>query len=273
MAKTVLITGASSGFGKDAALLFKEKGWNVSATMRTPEKAESWTKPAGLFTPKLDVTDRSSMRSAIDQTIHKFGRIDVLVNNAGFALMGPMEGASEENIKKQFDTNVLGVVGMIQMILPLMREAGGGVIVNLSSMGGLLSFPLLATYHSTKFAIEGLTETLQYEVAQHGIRLKLVEPGGAKTSFSGSSMIKTRHPAYQDLMSSFEKVASSMEPRLPGPEKVAKMIYRAAIDGSSRLRYPVIAFPMITIRKLFGARIWTALMSLWVGSMLKKKSA
>jgi sugar lactone lactonase YvrE len=140
-------------------------------------------------------------------------------------------------------------------------------------MGGLLTFPLLATYHSTKFAIEGLTETLQYEVAQHGIRLKLVEPGGARTSFSGSSMIKTLHPAYQDLMSGFERAMRSMEPRLPGPEKVAKIIYRAATDGSSRLRYPVIAFPMITIRKLFGARIWTAMMSLWVGSMLKKKSA
>jgi NAD(P)-dependent dehydrogenase (short-subunit alcohol dehydrogenase family) len=273
MAKTVLITGASSGFGKDAALLFKSKGWNVAATMRTPEKAESWTKAADLFTPKLDVTDGASMKAAIDLTIEKFGRIDVLVNNAGFALMGPLEGASAENLRKQFDTNVLGVIGMIQLVLPFMREAGGGIIVNLSSMGGLLSFPLLSTYHATKFAIEGLTETLQYEVAQHGIRLKLVEPGGAQTSFSGSSMIKTPHPAYQDLMSGFERVASSLEPRLPGPEKVAKMIYRAATDRSSRLRYPVIAFPMITIRKLLGARVWTALMSLWVNSLLKKKPA
>jgi NADP-dependent 3-hydroxy acid dehydrogenase YdfG len=273
MPKTVLITGASSGFGKDTSLLFKSKGWNVSATMRTPEKAESWAKAAGLFTPKLDVTDRASMEAAIDQTIQKFGGIDVLVNNAGFALLGPLEGASGENLRKQFDTNVLGVIGMIQLVLPIMREAGGGVIVNLSSMGGLLSFPLLSTYHSTKFAIEGLTETLQYEVAQHGIRLKLIEPGGAKTSFSGSSMIKTPHPSYHALMSGFEQAASSMETRLPGPEKVAKMIYRAATDNSSRLRYPVIAFPLLTIRKLLGARIWTALMSMWVRSMLKNKSA
>ena len=271
MPKTVLITGASSGFGKEAALLFKSKGWNVSATMRTPEKAESWAKAPGLFTPKLDVTDRTSMKSAIDQTIHKFGGIDVLVNNAGFALLGPLEGASSENLRKQFDTNVLGVIHMIQMVLPIMREARGGVIVNLSSIGGLLSFPLLSTYHSTKFAIEGLTEALQYEVAQYGIRLKLIEPGGAKTSFSGSSMIKTPHPAYHALMSGFEKAASSMEARLPGSEKVAKMIYHAATDESSRLRYPVIAFPMITIRKLFGARIWTALMSLWVSSIVNKK--
>jgi NADP-dependent 3-hydroxy acid dehydrogenase YdfG len=273
MAKTVLITGASSGFGKDAALLFKEKGWNVSATMRTPEKAEAWTKPAGLFTPTLDVTDRASMKSAIDRTMQQFGGIDVLVNNAGFALLGPLEGASVEDIKKQFDTNVLGVVGMIQMVLPIMREAGGGVIVNVSSMGGLLSFPLLSAYHATKFAIEGLTETLQYEVAQHAIRLKLVEPGGAKTSFGGSSMIKTAHPAYHALMSGFEKASSSMEARLPGPEKVAKMIYRAATDNSSRLRYPVIAFPFITIRKVLGARIWTALMGMWVRSMVKNTSA
>jgi short-subunit dehydrogenase len=159
------------------------------------------------------------------------------------------------------------------MVLPFMREAGGGIIVNVSSMGGLLSFPLLSAYHATKFAIEGLTETLQYEVAQHGIRLKLVEPGGAKTSFGSSSMIKTPHPAYHALMDGFEKAANSIGPRLPGPEKVAKMIYRAATDKSSRLRYPVIAFPMITIRKLFGARIWTALISLWVSSLLKKKPA
>jgi NAD(P)-dependent dehydrogenase (short-subunit alcohol dehydrogenase family) len=273
MAKTVLITGASSGFGKNASLLFKSKGWNVSATMRTPERAESWTKPAGLFTPKLDVTDRASMEAAIAQTIQKFGGIDVLVNNAGFALLGPLEGASDVSLKKQFDTNVLGVIGMMQLVLPIMRQAGGGVIVNISSMGGLVSFPLLATYHSTKFAIEGLTETLQYEVAQHGIRLKLVEPGGAKTSFGGSSMIKTPHPAYHVLMSGLEKAASSIEPRLPGPEKVAAMIYRAATDDSTRLRYPVIAFPLITIRKLFGARVWTALMNMWVRSLLKSKPA
>ncbi len=271
--KTILITGASSGFGKDAALLFKSKGWNVAATMRTPEKAESWTKAADLFTPKLDVTDPASMKAAVHGTIEKFGRIDVLVNNAGFALLGPLEGVSAENLKKQFDTNVSGTIAMTQLVLPFMRDAGGGIIVNLSSMGGLLTFPLLATYHATKFAIEGFTETLQYEVAQHGIRLKLVEPGGAKTSFSGSSMIRAPHPAYRALMTGFEKASGSIEPGLPGPEKVAAMIYRAATDKSSRLRYPVIAFPMITIRKVFGARIWTALMSLWVSSMLKKKPA
>jgi NAD(P)-dependent dehydrogenase (short-subunit alcohol dehydrogenase family) len=111
-----------------------------------------------------------------------FGRIDVLVNDEGFALLGPLEGVSPEDPANQFDTNVLGVIGMTQMVLPLMREAGGGIIVNVSSMGGLLTFPLLSAYHATKFAIEGFTETLQYEVAQHGIRLKLVEPWG-RTNF------------------------------------------------------------------------------------------
>ncbi len=273
LAKTVLITGASRGFGKDAALLFKSKGWNVATTMRSPEEALSWTRAADLFTPKLDVTDRASMKAAIDQTIEKFGKIDVLVNNAGFALLGPLEGVSAECLEKQFDTNVLGLIGMIQLVLPFMREAGGGIIVNISSMGGLLTFPLLSAYHATKFAVEGLTETLQYELAQHGIRVKLVEPGGAKTSFGGSSMVKTPHAAYQALMDGFEKASSSIEPKLPGPEKVARMIYYAATDNSSRLRYPVIAFPMITIRKLFGGRIWTALMSLWARSLMKKEPA
>jgi NAD(P)-dependent dehydrogenase (short-subunit alcohol dehydrogenase family) len=270
MAKTVLITGSSSGFGKDAALLFKKNGWNVAATMRSPEKAESWTRPAGLFTPKLDVTDRVSMQAAIDETVKKFGRIDVLVNNAGFALMGPLEGAMPDDLRRQFDTNILGVVEMIQLTLPSMRNAGGGVIVNISSMGGLLTFPLLATYHATKFAIEGLTETLQYELVPHGIRVKLVEPGGARTGFGSTSMTKTPHPAYEKLFSGYDKASAALEPRLPGPEKVAEMIYHAANDSSSRLRYPVIAFPMIAARKLLGARIWSALMKMWVGSILKK---
>lgn len=107
MAKTVLITGASSGFGRDTSLLFQAKGWNVAATMRSPEKAESWTGPAGLFTPRLDVTDRVSMQAAIDETVAKFGGIDVLINNAGFALMGPLEGASPDDLRREIDTNIM----------------------------------------------------------------------------------------------------------------------------------------------------------------------
>jgi NADP-dependent 3-hydroxy acid dehydrogenase YdfG len=129
MSKTILITGASSGFGKGAALLFKSKGWNVAASMRSPEKAEAWATTAGLFAPRLDVTDRASMQSAIDETVSKFGGIDVLVNNAGFGLMGPLEGASPADIRREIDTNLMGAIEMTQLVLPLMRAARDGVII------------------------------------------------------------------------------------------------------------------------------------------------
>jgi NAD(P)-dependent dehydrogenase (short-subunit alcohol dehydrogenase family) len=257
--KTVLITGASSGFGKGAALLFKAKGWNVAASMRSPERAEAWTTPAGLFAPRLDVTDRASMQSAINETVSRFGGIDVLVNNAGFGLLGPLEGASPADIRREVDTNLMGVIEMTQLVLPLMRASGNGVIVNVSSLGGRMTLPLFSTYHATKFAVEGLTETLQYELQGHGIRVKLVEPGGSKTNFDGGSMVRTPHPAYKALSDGFDKTWEKNAAGLPGPEKVVETIYRAATDGTTRLRYPVLTFPFLPIRNLIGARGWNAL--------------
>jgi NAD(P)-dependent dehydrogenase (short-subunit alcohol dehydrogenase family) len=168
MAKTVLITGASSGFGRGASLFFKEKGWNVAATMRSPEKARAWAEPASLYTPKMDVTDYASMQSVVEEVATRFGGIDVLINNAGFGMLGPLEGAAFDDIKRQFDTNVMGVIALTQLVLPHMRAAGSGVIVNISSVGGRVTFPLYATYHATKFAMEGLTEALQYELVGQG---------------------------------------------------------------------------------------------------------
>jgi NAD(P)-dependent dehydrogenase (short-subunit alcohol dehydrogenase family) len=268
MAKTVLITGASSGFGRDTALLFKKKGWNVAATMRSPEKAKSWPGPASLFTPRLDVTDRASMQAGIDETVAKFGGIDVLINNAGFGLLGPLEGASPEDLRREVDTNLMGVIGMIQLVLPLMRKARSGVIVNVSSLGGRMTLPLFSAYHATKYAVEGLTESLQYELEGYGIRVKLVEPGGSKTNFdSSTSMVRTPHPAYQALIDGFDKMWAEQAAKLPGPEKVVQAIYRAATDGSARLRYPALAFPFLTIRNLVGARGWSAIMKMMVRRM------
>jgi NAD(P)-dependent dehydrogenase (short-subunit alcohol dehydrogenase family) len=159
--------------------------------MHSPEKSASWSLPASIFTPRLDVTDRASMQAAVDETVAKFGGIDVLINNAGFALMGPLEGASSEDLRREIDTNLLGVIEMIQLVLPLMRKAGSGVIINVSSVGGRLTIPLFSTYHATKFAVEGLTEALQYELQGHGVRVKLIEPGGSQTNFGDSSMTQT----------------------------------------------------------------------------------
>lgn len=260
MARTVLITGSSSGFGKAAALLFKERGWNVAASMRSPEKAGSWTRPAGLFAPKIDVTDPESVRSGVAATIEAYGGIDVLVNNAGYAVMGPLEGASSDDLRRQFDTNVLGLIQVTKEVLPVMREAGRGTIVNISSMGGRLTFPLLSAYHATKFAVEGLTESMQYELDQHNIRLKLVEPGGSRTNFGGSSMTRAEHPAYRALVDGFEAMTKGHVERLPGPEKVVATIYRAATDESRQLRYPVIASRYLVMRRLLGDGGWSAMM-------------
>jgi NAD(P)-dependent dehydrogenase (short-subunit alcohol dehydrogenase family) len=262
MAKTVLITGSSSGFGKDAALLFKEKGWNVVASMRAPERAETWTGSAGLFVPRIDVTDPESVRSGVAATVERFGGIDVLVNNAGYAVMGPLEGASPEDLRRQFDTNVLGLIQVTKEVLPVMRGAGRGTIVNISSMGGRVTFPLLAAYHATKFAVEGLTESLQYELDQHNIRVKLVEPGGSRTNFNGGSMTRTSHPAYRELVDGFEEMVKDRVERLPGPEKVAATIYQAATDETRRLRFPVITSGYLLMRRLSGDRGWSAMMRL-----------
>jgi NAD(P)-dependent dehydrogenase (short-subunit alcohol dehydrogenase family) len=271
MTKTVFITGASSGFGKETALLFKSKGWNVVATMRSPEKATSWSD--GLFVRPLDVTDRASMQRATDESLAKFGNIDVLVNNAGFALAGPVEGASPEDIRRQIDTNVVGLIEMTQLVLPAMRKAGGGVIVNLSSVSGLIAGPLTAPYNATKYAVEGFTEALQYELGLHRIRVKLIEPGGSKTNFVGSSLAKAVHPAYEPLTTNMITTMEKMSKNLPGPEKVAARIYQAATDGSNRLRYPVIPGPFLAVRSLLGARAWFWLMNLITRRMAKPQKA
>ncbi len=270
MTKTVLITGSSSGFGKDAALLFKAKGWNVAASMRTPSKAAAWTDPAGLFAPALDVTDATSIAEAVRATELKFGRIDVLVNNAGFALLGPLEGATAADLKRQYDTNVLGLIAVTQAVLPGMRAAGGGTIVNISSIGGRLTFPLLSAYHSTKFAIEGLTESLQYELAIHNIRVKLVEPGGSNTNFAAGSMTRNTHRAYAALVEGQASLFARLVANMPGPEKVAATIYRAATDDTTRLRYPVIAAPSLPVRRVIGARLWSLIMRRMVRRLVRQ---
>jgi NAD(P)-dependent dehydrogenase (short-subunit alcohol dehydrogenase family) len=254
MQKTVLITGASSGFGKEAALLFKQKGWNVVATMRTPSKASSWA--TDLLVLSVDVTDRASMQSAVDATVAKFGRIDVLVNNAGFGVSGPLEGVPPEEIRRQFNTNVVGLIEMTQLVIPVMRKQGDGVIVNISSVGGFISGPLLSLYIASKWAVEGFSESVQYELGTQNIRVKVIEPGGSNTNFEGSSQVVVSHPAYEPLVSNLSKTRAKLVAKVPGPEKVAARIYQAATDGSKRLRYPVITGGYLVMRRVLGARGW-----------------
>ena len=241
MKKTVLITGASSGFGKEAVKLFHKNGWNVIATMRSPEKETELSALGDVLTTKLDVTDKASIEIAVNAGIEKFGAIDVLVNNAGYGAFGALEAASEEEIKKQFDVNFFGLIEVTKAVLPTMRKQKSGVIINVSSIGGRITFPFCTLYHATKFAVEGLTESLQYELNPLDINLKIVEPGGYKTEFSGRSMALYGVGGLEDYQTPFDKFIGRLEqwPMSENIGEVADAIYEAATDGTEKLRYPV----------------------------------
>jgi NAD(P)-dependent dehydrogenase (short-subunit alcohol dehydrogenase family) len=240
--KTVLITGSSSGIGKAAAIFFAQKGWNVAATMRNPTTDHELAKIKNVRLYKLDVTDEASIKSAITSVITDFSAIEVIVNNAGYGAIGIFEKASRGQIQKQFDTNLFGVMNVIREILPYFRKKSGGTIINITSMGGLITFPIYSLYHGTKWALEGFSEALLFEVKQFNIKIKLVEPGAIKTDFYDRSQELFKKEGLSEY-DNYEKVtfanSQNAGATAPGPEVVAKVIYKAANSNSFRLRYPV----------------------------------
>lgn len=261
MGKTVLITGTSSGIGAATAKYFLEKGWNVSATRRSRPHTEDWLKGERIICPYLDLTQPDSIQMTLQETFSYFGRVDVLVNNAGYALMGPLEGLTLEQLQQQFQTNVFGLVSMIQGVLPLMRKQGGGTIVNVASIGGRLAFPLASAYHATKWAIEGLSEALRYELDPFNIRLKIIEPGGIRTDFIQRGSVWAKHPAYLGAIEQMQQFSAQLNERLPGPAGVAKAIYRAATDSSSRLRYSPHGEVFLLMHALLPDWLWRILVT------------
>jgi len=240
MTKTILITGSSSGLGRATARLFQQRGWNVVATMRSPDQESELAALENVLVTRLDVQDAGSIEAAVAAGLTRFGRIDALVNNAGYGAYGALEATPIEKIRRQFDVNVLGLLATTQALLPHFRTQGSGVIVNVSSVGGRMAFPLGALYHGSKFAVEGLSESLQYELAPLGIRVKLIEPGFMQTDFAGRSLDLSVDPAlteYQPLVQSLLDVLGPLSANASKPELVAEVIHRAVIDGSARLRY------------------------------------
>jgi len=271
MEPTVFITGTSSGIGKATARIFLEHGWQVAATMRTPEKETELSEWDKVKLYKLDVTDPASIQSALDKAIADFGKIDVLVNNAGYALTGPFEEMSEAQIRRQFETNVFGLMAVTRAILPHFRFQGGGVIVNLASVAGRTAIPTYSPYHATKWAVEGFTESLSYELEPFNIRVKLIEPGPIKTDFYDRSMDSPQMPSdspYFDYVNRVNKTIMATAQNGYPPEIVAKVIYKAATDNSNRLRYP--ADPMakmsLIFRRLLPDRIFMSV----IRSMTRK---
>ncbi len=253
MHKVILITGASSGIGKETAKLFQTKNWKVAATMRSPEKSEDLQRIADVETFRLDVTDIDSIKAAIAGTIEKFGRIDAIVNNAGYGLVGAFEAASAEQIEKQFQTNVFGLMNVCRQILPYFREQKRGIIVNVASVGGRITFPLYSLYYATKWAVEGFSESLQYEVEPFNIRIKIIEPGPIKTDFYDRSRDLTRKEALTAYDSFIERAMPNMQKAgedAPDGSVVAQTIYEAVTDNSKKLRYGVNTKGVLTARKL-----------------------
>src|SRR5678815_1181577 len=199
MTSTVLITGCSSGFGLSSARLFLASGWNVIATMRSP-KPMQFEDSDRLLVTALDVTDPESISNAVATGIARFGQIDVLVNNAGIGLFSAFEATDVDVIRQVFETNTFGVMSVSRAVVPHMRERGSGTIVNVTSSVGIAPMPLVAVYTASKYAIEGFSESLAYELGTFGLRVKIVEPGFApSTSFSSNSHASRDHmmpPAY-----------------------------------------------------------------------------
>lgn len=239
---TILITGTSSGIGRTTVEYFSKKGWNVAATMRSPEKETHLHTLPNVRVYRLDVTDIPSIQQAIRDVLRDFGSLDAICNNAGYGAVGVFEASSPEQMQHQFDTNVFGLMNVVREVLPYFRQQRKGTIINVSSMGGLLTFPLYSAYHATKWAVEGFSESLQFELRPFNIRVKLIEPGAIKTEFYARTepILKkdglTAYDAYERVTFANTQAAGA---KAPSTEIVAKEIFRAANDSSFKLRYPV----------------------------------
>ena len=234
MQKTIFITGASAGLGKATVKLFQSKGWNVIATMRNPENETELTKLKNVTVLKLDVTNPTQIQETANKAIGLHS-IDVVLNNAGYGLIGPLETVTSEQLTRQFDTNVLGAIRVIQAFIPHFREKKNGLFVTTTSIAGLIGFPIHSLYNATKWALEGLSEGLSYELKEFGIKIKTVAPGGMRTDFAGRSLDATSHEAYIELAA---KVFNGFDPStFSSAEQIAEVIYQAVTDDKDTVRY------------------------------------
>jgi NAD(P)-dependent dehydrogenase (short-subunit alcohol dehydrogenase family) len=265
--KVAIVTGSSSGIGFETSLLLARNGFFTYATMRNLDKSNrinelKQKERLPLEVLKLDVTDDKSVKEAIEKVANEQETIDVVVNNAGYALVGPLEELSIQEFKEQFETNVFGVIRVIQSVLPIMRKQRHGTIVNISSIAGIIGFPLTSAYVSSKFALEGLSESIAYELEQFGIKVILIEPGVIKTSLDNnlkigknvsSTTVNDRNSPYADIT---QRRIAGFKPRFENglpPIEVAKAILNAIASKNipPELRYLVGngAFKLMEIRK------------------------
>jgi NAD(P)-dependent dehydrogenase (short-subunit alcohol dehydrogenase family) len=235
--QVALVTGASSGIGATTAALLAERGYRVFGTSRRPSADAT---PAGAEMLELDVRSDASVAACVDALLARAGRIDALVNNAGFLLFGESEGTSVEQAKEQFETNLFGTIRVINAVLPAMRRQGRGRIVNVSSLVGLTGVPLLSLYTASKFALEGYSESLRYELGELGISVSLIEPGWVRTGLGGAAQQAASPVAAYNRMrgAALAAIGDRIAAGLP-PARVAEAVLRAVGDRRPRLRYRV----------------------------------
>jgi len=272
--RVALVTGTSSGFGRHASVDLARAGFRVVATMRNLAKQQPLLDDAArhgveLDVTRLDVTEAASIAAATRHVEERYGRLDVLVNNAGYGLIGAVEDTPADALRAQLETNVVGLVEVTRSFLPMMRARRTGRIINVSSMGGRTTFPGFAPYHASKFAVEGLTEAMEFELAPFGIQVVLVEPGAFGTEFDRGSMVRMARDGspYRPILDNMDARMSRFRFLAQDPRAVSRVIVKAASARRPRLRYPVgIDARFILLARPFTPwRIWHWLNARMVG--------
>jgi len=236
--KTIFITGTSSGLGKAAVQLFHNKGWKVIATMRDISKAKDFDQLEHVTVLPLDITKPAEIENAVRASI-ALGQVDVVLNNAAYGAIGPLESVDNDNLLKQVDTNLLGAIRVTQAFIPHFREKRSGLFINITSVASLITFPFDSLYHAVKWGLHGWSEGVSYELAPFGIRVKTVAPGFIHSEFGANAVITTADP-YQEQMDKYLKTVSGMmDPATSGStaQEVAAVVYEAATDGEDRVHY------------------------------------
>jgi NAD(P)-dependent dehydrogenase (short-subunit alcohol dehydrogenase family) len=236
--KTIFITGSSSGLGRAAAKLFAGKGWNVIATMRTPAKETELASIPGVKLMALDTTDANQIQR-VAQDVIAHGGVDVVFNNAGYGMAGPLESFADEQIVRMIDTNLMGAILVTKAFVPYFRQKRAGLFINTTSIGGLIAVPFNSIYHATKWALEGWSESMAFELGQFGIGMKTVSPGGMRTDFFTRSFDTGKHEAYDALVDKVMNVIRDPKQMATysSPDQIAEVVFEAATDGKDQLRY------------------------------------
>lgn len=232
--KTIFITGASAGIGKATAKFFAAKGWKVIATMRRPEKETELNQIENITLLPLDVTKPEQITDTVQKAL-SLGDIDVVYNNAGYALLGPLEATSDEQLTQLMETNFFGTVRVIKAFIPAFRERKAGLFINMTSSAGIMAFPFSTMYDASKWALEGFSESLAFELGAFGVGIKNIEPGLVATDAS-ERMVLPSMPVYDELLGKFLAVVNNPQ-GVSQPGQIAEVIYGAATDGSDHLRY------------------------------------